>query len=261
MKRVTTVLTFLILTNSAFAQLWIVDPLKPIYPDKNKLKAYNNKWGEDIPKGSMAEAHVILQLPKDTQFTISARKDGNVLKGVWSQLIDVPVEQNTGIDSRTEQYLNKPNPYVVRRAPFKIFEVIQPLRENQLTTLTNYTALRLEIPPSAIQNIGKHHIKIEVKTNSKIYKGDFTIKVHPVDLPKLSESNFFYTNWFNLKNMEEKHQLKRWSDTWFSMLEKYADLMAHGRQNSITIPHELIKYESERFFLDEEKMLRFINVF
>lgn len=261
MKHITTILTFLILTNSAFAQLWIVDPLEPIYPDKNELKAYNNKWRVDVPNGSIAEAHILVKLPKDEKFLISATKNGTVLENVWSQLIGVPVEQNTGIDSRTEQYLNKTNPYVVRRAPFRIFEVIQPLKDNQLATETTYTALRLAITHSILKEAGTHKIEITVKSKSSEYKGTFTVYVYDVKLPELSNSDFFYTNWFNLKRMEEKHQLERWTEPWFNMLNKYADLMAHGRQNSITIPHELITYKNDGFFLDEDKMLRFIEVF
>ena len=38
MKLTVQLIVFLFLSNSAFAQLWLVDPLEPIYPDKNELK-------------------------------------------------------------------------------------------------------------------------------------------------------------------------------------------------------------------------------
>lgn len=261
MRSLSVILAFLFITNSAFGQLCIVDPLEPVYPDKNELKAYSNKWRVDIPGGSIAEAHLLLKIPKGEIIHIKATKNGTVLKNVWSQLIDVPVEQNTGIDSRTEEYLNKTNPYVIRRAPFQVFEVIQPLNESQLKTTTTYTALRLAIPSSVFQNLGKHRIEVEVKSASKTYRGMLVVNVHAVKLPKLTDGNFFYTNWFNLSKMETKHDVDRWTEAWFEVLNKYAKLMAYGRQNSITIPYELIKYENGKFFLDEERMLRFINVF
>ena len=37
-------------------------------------------------------------------------------------------------------------------------------------------------------------------------------------IPDLDESNFFYTNWFNLSKMEEYHELERWSSKWYLML-------------------------------------------
>mgnify|MGYP000256472923 CR=1 FL=1 len=261
MKSLILLITFLFITNSVFAQLWIVDPLEPIYPDKNDLKAYSTKWKTDIPKHSIAEAHVLLKLPIGDSFTVSASKNGKAIENVWSALIDVPVEQNTGIDSRTEQYINKINPYVVRRAPFRVFEVIQPIKKEKLTVASNYTALRLAIPFTELKEKKSHIIDIVVKTSSTEYKGKFIVKVHPVQLPKLSESNFFYTNWFNLSKMESRHNITRWSDAWYGMLNKYAELMAHGRQNSITLPRELFKYENGKLYLEKDKMLRFINIF
>ncbi len=261
MKSLILLITFLFLSNTAFAQLWLVDPLEPIYPDKNEFKGYSTKWRIDIPQHSIAEAHVLLKLPIGESFTVSASISGNNLKNVWSRLIDVPVEQNTGIDSRTEQFIDKINPYVIRRAPFRVFEVIKPLKSENLTATTNYTALRLVIPPEELKGKKSHNIEVVVKTSSLEYKGTFVVKVYPVKLPNLSDSNFFYTNWFNLTKMENQHNIKRWSNNWFIMLNKYAKLMAHGRQNSITLPNELFKYENGELYLEKDKMLRFINVF
>jgi len=256
---------FLILifsANYSFAQLWLVDPLEAIYPDKNQLESYHKKWKASYPRGAVADVHILVKIPIGETFSISALKNEKELGiGVWSELIDVPVEQNTGLDSRTEQYKGNKNPYVVRRAPFRIFEVIQPLKENKIVSKTNYTALRLSIPPSVIPEKGTYKIKIKVKSERFEKEGLFSIKVFPVKLPKPAESKFFYTNWFNLKKMEEQHHLERWSEEWFEMLDKYAALMQHGRQNSISIPNELFKYEDGKILLEDEKLLSFINVF
>ncbi len=244
------------------AQLWLVDPLKAIYPDQNDLKHSNNTWQADFPLGTEADVHVLLKIPKGSVFEIAASKNGIPLNtAVWSELIDVPVEQNTGIDSRTEQFINKKNPYVVRRAPFRIFEVIQPIMDKHFVGNGSYKAFRLEIPPELINTPGKHKVTIEIHGDNFVAKGTFKINVHPVNLPKLAQSSFFYTNWFSLTNIEEYHQLERWSNSWFEMMDKYARLMAHGRQNSVTIPGELIYFENDSVVLDEEKLMTFIDIF
>lgn len=243
------------------AQLWLVDPLEAIYPDENQLTEYSNRWKADFPKGAVADVNILVKIPKGEMFTITILKDGIDLKtSVLNRLIDVPVEQNTGIDSRTEQFIGKINPHVVRRAPFKIFEVLEPLKSNQVVSYATYTAFRLVIPPSLLVE-GNHKVKIQIKSQNFEEEGVFKIKVHSVQLPDLAESNFFYTNWFNLNNMEKHHTVERWSEPWFSMLDSYAQLMAQGRQNSITIPNELFQVKDDGFVLDEEKMLRYINVF
>lgn len=262
MKSKITFLILFLISITSFAQLWMVDPLEAIYPDKNQLNDYKNSWKADFPQGSIADVHVLLKIPKGKIFTISAIKDGQKLGAhVWSQLIDVPVEQNTGLDSRTEQYKNIINPYVIRRAPFRIFEVIQPVKEEKHTSTTKFTALRLSIPSSIIKEKGTHKIKIKVESDDFEEEGTFIIKVYPVELPILSKSQFYYTNWFNLKQMGEQHQLEPWSEPWFKMLDRYAELMAHGRQNSIIIPHELFKLNGDVIILEDEKMIRFIDVF
>jgi len=247
---------------SVNAQLWIVDPVEAIYPDKNELSDYNSKWKTDIAIGGIAEAHVLIDLPIGAKFKISAKlNEVNLKLSNWNKLIDVPVEQNTGIDSRTEQYLNKKNPFVIRRAPFRIFEVIQPVEQEYFVSSTKYSAFRLNIPFAKFNKKGRYKVQIKVESNETTFEGVFVIDVHNVELPKSEDSQFFYTNWFNLKNMETQHDLVRWTDSWFQMLDKYAKMMAHGRQNSISIPGELFQWDNENFYLDESKMLKYIEVF
>ena len=252
----------LLLINNLAAQIWLVDPLEAIYPDVNKTESFNNRWVDDYPQGVNANVHLLIKAPKGEKIKLSASIDGKELDvNVWSKLIDVPVEQNTGLDSRTEQFINEINPHVIRRAPFRIFEVIEPLSTNSTQTTNNYTAFRLSVPFDLIDKPGTYKVNINVHSVSFEKQAIFKIEIHPIELPQLSESKFFYTNWFNLNKMEESHNLTRWSDSWFRMLEKYAQLMAHGRQNCIIIPGELITYNNGKFILDKEKMLGFINVF
>ncbi|MEN8117888.1 MAG: DUF4091 domain-containing protein [Bacteroidota bacterium] len=256
--------SFLILLSviTVNGQLWLVDPLEAIYPDKNELLEYNRKWKADIPVGAVAEVHILVKMSKGESFTISASIDGEYLgTEVWNQLIDVPVEENTGLDSRTEQFTGQKNPYVIRRAPFQVFEVIKPVKTNEFMAKQNYTAFRLAVPPSVIGKPGKYKIKVNVKAENFNEEGVFTVKVYPVELPELAESKFLYTNWFNQSCMEEKHQVERWTEPWFEMLDKYAKLMAQGRQNCIIIPGELFKVENDKIVLEEDNLLRYIDLF
>jgi hypothetical protein len=242
--------------------LWIVDPLEPIYPDRNDEESLDRRWRTATPLGALTDAHILFRSPVGTDFEIEARLNGDLipLQRLY-KLIDVPVEENTGIDSRTEQFLNKINPYVIRRAPFRVFEVISPVSSSTFTSQTPYSAFRLQLDAGYLKSPGNYKVSIVVKTDEKKYKGIWSFRVIKAQQPDPGLSNFFYTNWFNLRRMEENHQVDRWTEAWFAMLDKYAALMAHGRQNSITIPHELLRYEEGEFLLDEDKMYRFIKVF
>jgi hypothetical protein len=253
---------FLTIAVNAQGKLYLTDPLEPIYPDSNNLNNYTNKYHLDFPTGTEADVHLLIKSPVNAVFNISASMNGKSLPlSCWSLLMDVPVEQNTGLDSRTEAFKGLINPYVIRRAPFRIYEVIVPLKENSIESKNKFTGLRLSVPANLLTKQGKYEINIVCKGKGWKQKGRFTAFVYPVKLPELKESRFFYTNWYSLKQMENKHHLIRWTEPWFDMLEKYAKLMAHGRQNCIIIPSELIALKDGKITLDEDKMYRFIEVF
>ncbi len=261
------ILVFLLLsgfiTSLACAQidLKLVDPLEAIYPDKNDLNRYSARWRGLYPTGSFAEVHVVIEALTDQAFDFTATINGDELPlNYWSELVEVPVEQNTGLDSRTEVFKFQINPHVIRRAPFKVFEVIKPVKSNRIESSTPFTALKLSIPTSDYKP-GKHTVYITISGSGKNMGGEFTFEIMDVMVPPLSDARFFYTNWYSLTRMEEKHNVERWTDPWYNMLRKYAALMAHGRQNSILIPGELISLEDSAITLDDDKMLKFIEVF
>jgi hypothetical protein len=102
-----TVIFFLLSTSlTSHAQLWLIDPLEAIYPDINNLDNYNNKWKTDYEIGSIPTVHILFRIPKGQVYSVSiVRNNVELPSSVLNKLINVPVEQNTGLDSRTEQYL------------------------------------------------------------------------------------------------------------------------------------------------------------
>ncbi len=243
-------------------KIWLADPLEPVFPDSNNLALYNNKYELDFPAGTVADVHVVLQIPAGENIAVNAFYKNKILPlACWNHLIDVPVEQNTGIDSRTEQYLNKTNPFVIRRAPFRIYEVIQPLKTNTLAVKNNYTALRLSVPASLLPASGIQKIKIVISTKQGSLQGEFIVKRYAAKLPLLKDSRFFFTNWFRLSEIEKQHHVVRWTNEWYKVLDKYAALMASARQNAITIPGELIYLRDRHIALDENNMINYINLF
>jgi hypothetical protein len=242
--------------------LKLVDPLEPLYPDSNALTQYGGRYEADFPSGTLADVHILLQVPVGDSCSVVAflRRD-TLPASVWSRLIDVPVEQNTGLDSRTEMFTGQHNPYVIRRAPFRIFEAIQPLQTGGFRACTPYTAFRLAIPLEKLQKPGPTTVRITVRGRAWELHGTFVAMIHPVRVPAVQDGHFFYTNWFSLTQMEQQHRLTRWSDEWFAMLDRYARMMAHGRQNCIIVPQELFTFQQGRIALDEEKLGRFVDVF
>jgi hypothetical protein len=251
----------LVNTSNLFSQYkaGIISTLQATYPDKNNLK-FNNTFSYDIPQNSDFEALILIRSEHNKTFTFNSISK-NLTNINYSIIKAVPVEENTGVDSRTEQFLGQINHNVIRRAPFEVFEVIQPLTINKIITTSNFSLLRISVKSNEFKSPGSYKLNVILNDGFKTEQLKFKIKVHDASIPRLEESKFFYTNWFNLSKMEEMHNLLRWNKEWFTMLDKYAKLMAEGRQNCIIIPHELISLKSNKISLDEEKMISFINVF
>lgn len=183
----------------------MVDPLEPIYPDTNVLKNYSESWTADFPQNGVPATHVVIRLKPGTALTLAAYIGNDILPPeVWSQLLPVPVEENTGLDSRTEQFTNQPNPHVIRKAPFRVFEVIKPLSSRRLIAEEAYTALRLTVPVELLEREKKPLIKVFIQGEGWDLQGEFRPQIHRVMLPELGNSRFFYTNWFNLAQMEDR---------------------------------------------------------
>ncbi|MBP1654224.1 MAG: hypothetical protein H6Q28_780, partial [Bacteroidetes bacterium] len=203
----------LLLSLSAAAQpvLRLVDTLEPLYPDSNDTRRWTQQYEADFPAGTEIDVHVLLTVAPGDSFAVSGTLNGRPLPlACWSRLVDVPVEQNTGLDSRTEMYTNQINPYVIRRAPFRVYEAIRPLTAPTVAALNACTALRLSVPWSLTGKPGTYRVDILAKGEGWSREGTFTATVHQTRLPSLREGTFFYTNWFSLPQMEEKHGLTRW---------------------------------------------------
>ena len=261
-KSITLIVIFTIsslVTNAQF-EAGLLNPLEAVYPDSNNVK-FKNTFITNIAKNTAAEVHILIksEIGNLISFSTQSKKINNVN---WSVVKPVPVEQNTGIDSRTEQFLGVINPHVIIRAPFEVYEIIHPLEERSIKTKYIYSLIRLTVNPENFKSNKDYIINISISDKLKnLKKLKFKIKVHSVIIPELIDSNFFYTNWFNLQKMEEKHNIKRWSKKWYEMLDKYAQIMEKGRQNCIIIPKELISLKNNKIILDEKKMISFIEIF
>ena len=109
-------------------QVAFFDELDPLYADSSTNDG-PVVWKSDTARGMTAGVHVLIDR---TEFKPERLRvldsNGDAVDGVAvCRLHDVPVEENTGLDSRTEQFKGDLNPHVIRRAPFRIYEAIEPL--------------------------------------------------------------------------------------------------------------------------------------
>jgi len=211
----------------------MLDELAPIYPD-SKIDKDVTSYSVDVCRGSIAGVDILMTdlIPMEpVRFALSGKGILDKFYANWYFMIDVPVAENTGLNGWTEKYDGQTNPFVIRRAPFRIFEALDPVLTGYIPT-TSTQALRMEIPIGKDFPVGKQLFTIHITSKGQVKKLEFTVNVYPVEIPPVNQSHLNYVNWLSIGNICNDHQVELWSEPFWGMLRKYAQLMARGRQNT-----------------------------
>ena len=259
MKNIFTTILFFFSLLAIAQDVGFSSVLDAVYPDVNKTK-FPKSYSVDTALNTSVNVNLIVFSDLNSIVEVDYQSP-TINKVDLSEVLAVPVEQNTGLDSRTEQFKGLINPHVIRRAPFEVFEVIKPLNSKSIITKTKFSLINIKIQIEKDLIVKNHKLNFKISINGKEYNLKLKINIYNTLIPNLDSSNFFYTNWFNLSKMEEYHELERWSSEWYLMLDKYAKLMSYGRQNCVKIPGELIYLKNDEVFLDEKRMMSFVDIF
>lgn len=214
----------------------LVDELAAVYPDRS-VASGAERLTIDTARGVPAGVHaVITGLPAGAEvaWRLTAGDRPVPAAGAF-RMIDVPVEQNTGLVSRTEIFDKKPNPHVIRKAPFRIFEALEPVAGIVRAGDSGVLALRIEMPVALDAEAGTFDYSILLESGDWRRTLHWELTVHPVTVPPTGMQSPGYTNWFSPGLIAERHELEAWTEAFFDMLGQYADLMARGRQNTFWI--------------------------
>jgi hypothetical protein len=211
----------------------LVDEVQELFPD-TRLDQPVKRLSVHTARNTIVGVHVMitgLEGPTPVRFA-EAGPGGEPTPGLqWLRLIDVPVLENTGLDRNTEKYSGKINPFVIRRAPFRIYDPLQPVT-SPLTAESPSLALRVEIPVAAAATPGErvHRLMVEVGAHRETL--EFVVTVHRAAVPPVRQASVAYINWHSLDNICSAHGVEKWSEPFWAMVAQYARLMARGRQNA-----------------------------
>lgn len=246
-------------------KITMFDELAPVYPDMKIEKAVTS-YTVDVCRGSIAGVDILMtdMVPGEAiRFAVSAKGMLDKFYTNWYFMIDVPVAENTGLDSRTEKFSGQVNPYVIRKAPFRIYEALDPVQTGYIPGRSTQ-ALRMEIPVGKDFPTGKQVFSIHISSKGQIKKLEFTVHVYPVEIPPVNQSHLNYVNWLSLGNICKDHQVEMWSEPFWGMLRKYAQLMSRGRQNTFWfIWSDFFRFNPDGSVAEfyGERLNRYINTF
>jgi hypothetical protein len=211
----------------------LIDEVQELFPD-TQLGEPVKRLVVHTARNTIAGVHVMITGLRGTEKIRFAESDttGRPTAGIrWYRMIDVPVTENTGLDRNTEKYSGMKNPYVIRRAPFRIYDPFRPV-SSPVTADSTSLALRMEVPVEVGCLPGEYTHRITVRCDSKSDTLTFVVVVHHGAVPPLSRASFSHINWHSLDNICSAHDVEKWSEPFWTMLTKYARMMARGRQNA-----------------------------
>jgi len=234
------------------------DALEFLFADSAVSSAPCREMTLDVPRGGTIAAHVLLNgLPVGARLRVSAGK----ADARWFRLVDVPVERNTGPVGFIETEESGENPYVMRRAPYRVYDAMAPLAgETEITGPT--MALRLQVPVAAEVPVGEREIPLRIEAGGEAIELRVKIAVHAAVVPPVGQGSFPYTNWFAYSYLATRHGLEPWSEGHWGMIAQYAALMVHGRQNMFWLPQgDIFTLRNGRPVLERERLRRLVQTF
>lgn len=250
------------------------DSLDNLYADERVGRRPVCSLAVDVAQGGIAAVHVLVDdLSGGDSLRLAVKCKGRSVRGAkWFRLHPVPVEENTGLIGFTvgmkvmrEPPLpvepNAPNPWVARRAPFRIFDALEPIG-SRMRADKPVTALRLHLPIERDARPGLREYVIELSHGSAAAMLVLDVNIYKTLLPRAGIDTVPYTNWFDYEGIAKRHGLKLWSDAYWSMLRRYATLMAHARQNTFWIPLSLIFSRTRQgLVLNRPRVRRIVKTF
>lgn len=239
-------------------EVGLFDELEAIYPD-TKAESGDKVYRVSGASGTYAGVHMVisgLQAGQMVSFEVKGPHQGYKL----FELIPVPVEDNTGLITRTERFDGKYNPYVIRRAPFMIYEVLQPIRnlavsKGQSVAVAFREAIQVE---EDVENKWEIYVTVEGITQ----KLTFIVEAKKVKVMPSNKTTHKYVNWINMRNIGAFHKVVMWSKEWEDLVLSYFKLARYARQNIVWLPADLYfeLNESQHPVLNEEKLSTLIRL-
>ena len=177
------------------------------------------------------------------------------------QLIDIPVDKNTGPVAMAVKEGESAEGYTSRIAPFRVYDAMKPLTENTYTRgQTEAFYVCWKIPKDA--QPGLYTGMLTFQLGAVVYTIPVVQKVYSACIPV--KETLAITNWFSLPNMATRHNLEMWSEEHWTMIKRYGELMRRSRQTHFLLPMELIevnKTESGPYTFVFDRAERLIRLF
>ena len=237
----------------------LFDELTPIYPDTN-ASCGTKSFRVAACNGMYTGVHIMLNgimpgIPVTVEIFGPHRSYKTFL------LRALPVEVNTGAKQRTEYLKDDVNENVIRRAPFMIYDVLEPFYKIFMPQYTT-SAIAVKIPVEYCRKKRTQTFNITVTHGEISQCLTLFTDEYPLSVPKSGKDTFKYVNWFTLDHIADAFCCEKWSEKFYTILERYMRAAAFSRQNVYNIEtYEVFtRDENGRPVLEKARLKRLIDL-
>ena len=171
-------------------QVELRDSLANLFPDSVPGKRPAMVRRVAVGRGGIAAVHVLAtELTPGAAIRLELRGQGLPLRTAqWFRLVDVPVEENTGMEGFTENTRwddgtsGGANPYVIRKAPFRVYDAMAPV-SSRLKAKAATMAFRLHLPIPRGARPGLYALRVVVSASVETIERAWKVEVFKAIIP------------------------------------------------------------------------------
>jgi len=213
-------------------QARLFDELEPLYPD-SRPEAGSARYELSGANGAYIGVHICVN-GLTPGIPLNFKVEGPHRAYKLFSLLPVPVEVNTGADQRSEYLKDDRNENVIRRAPFFVYEILEPVFNTVLPAMTTAAfAFRTPIEYCRAKEAKQWTITVSHDGQEQVLRLD--VVQYPAVIPKADQATHKYINWFSLDAIARSHRAEKWSPAFMALLERYLRLAVYSRQNMLSI--------------------------
>lgn len=236
----------------------LFDELEVCYPDTD-ISGGLTEYSVACANGTYAGVNILMSgITPGIPLTVSVKGDHTGFK--LFKMIPVPVEVNTGADQRSEYLKNDYNENVIRRAPFMVYDALEPIYNIVMPTTTTY-GVNYKAIIEYYKESGTRKWEFTIVHGDNTVKLNLSVDVYPVTVPKANKETHKYVNWFSFNNIASYHNIEKWSPEYEMMLEKYLRVAVYSRQNMLAIPlEECFDVVDDKVALNNKRLKTIIHI-
>lgn len=191
--------------------------------------------------------------------------EGEGFQTEYFQLIDIPVEYNTGdgIEQEGAMVISPPKcpDYAIRQAPFRVYDCLRPMPDGVISSVNKRVAVYICLSPEEGILAGKYKLCMRVIADGTEHICNINVQVFSVSI---DENRFQQTNWFSLESLELCHGVQPGTQEYFDMVRSYARAMRRIHQRIICLPMSIgpnSQFKEPPYYFDFEHLKPIIKLF